>query len=148
MEKIREELRQHLEQFEKVNLENNSLLRSKTELTMKLETVENEVSELNELILVLREEKAHLEKALVDAQKSKAAIQEEKNDLLRQLGSETSSISNLQGKYVYLKKKNVRSYSILVCFDAFKKKILLGIHKYFFVLFCFKISNLFGKLLL
>lgn len=123
MEKIREELRQHLEQFEKVNLENNSLLRSKTEHTMKLETVENEVSELNELILVLREEKAHLEKALVDAQKSKAAIQEEKNDLLRQLGSETSSISNLQGKYVYLKKKkNVRSYSILVCFDAFKKK--------------------------
>lgn len=104
LEKIREELRQHLEQFEKVNLENNSLLRSKTELTMKLETVENEVSELNELILVLREEKAHLEKALVDAQKSKATIQEEKNDLLRQLGSETSSISNLQGKYVYFKK--------------------------------------------
>lgn len=95
-------MRQYLEQFEKVNLENNTLLRSKTELTMKLETVENEVSELNELILVLREEKANLEKTLVDAQKSKTTIQEEKNDLLRQLGSETSSITSLQGKYIYL----------------------------------------------
>ena len=74
------------------------MLRSKTELAIKLETVENEVSELNELISVLREEKANLEKSLVEVQKSKATIQEERNDLLRQLDSETSSVANLQGK--------------------------------------------------
>lgn len=94
---MREELKHQLELSEKINSENNSLLRSKTELSMKLETVESEMNELNDIILELKEEKINLEKTLLEMQKTSSAFHEEKNDLLRDLDYQKSSVSNLQG---------------------------------------------------
>ncbi|GBO44473.1 hypothetical protein AVEN_24394-1, partial [Araneus ventricosus] len=58
--------------------------------------MENEVSQLNEVISALKEEKVNLEKSLYSNQQQLAKLQEEKSDVLRELDIQRSSVSTLQ----------------------------------------------------
>ncbi|GIY61502.1 hypothetical protein CDAR_226882 [Caerostris darwini] len=98
LEKVRSELKHHIELIEMANQENNSLTRTNTELSIKLESMENEISQLNGIILALKDEKNNLEKSLYSAQQNSLKLQEEKSDLVRELENQRSFVNNIQAQ--------------------------------------------------
>ncbi|XP_035219724.1 rootletin-like [Stegodyphus dumicola] len=122
LEQIREELKQQVALTENANKENNSLIRTKAELSMKLETMEKEITQLNEITGALQEEKANLEKALYTSQKFSVTLQEEKSDLVREIENHKATITNLQAQL-----KNLKDFHQTFADDAAKEKEALSI---------------------